>query len=563
VRSPGKTGPVFWGMEKKGKTMADLNPQDMIEELQANIKTGDARKARLVLAHLGEVDGKARNRLIYLLSRARIEFAIPLFLYLLSHQPRVVEEMPAIRDAFLSMLLAQPSKLLDFLASPAIEDKFELIRVAGELRLEEATPLLLGLISASEDEAEIHLLLETLGLIGDPLAINTLSDYLYAANRELTVAAVQSLGQVGTPTAMHRLAERMGTDNELDYLILSIFAEVQDQISLEKLNDTIRSHYAHMRTFAKSELVRIGPKAVPVLIANLRHDDPDFLIHTLNILGEIGDESAVVPIRKLLSDEPKNANVRFAAYEALALLPLRKGAYTLTAGLGDREDHVCIAAARAIDKNFSPILGAGIKNLLRGPEEEARHIAKIIVNAQVDNIFLFLADDELFQELALIYLPHTHKDTRSHYRRLLAANGQGGFADKLVGDNGEQPRPKVVAVDDSRMILNIYKATLHELGYDPVLFEFPASALEWLRREKPLMVLTDLNMPGMTGIQLSEKIRALHPAAALPIIMVTTQNESQDNEAALRAGVNAILHKPFNQRSLGAAMAQLLSAVPV
>lgn len=534
--------------------MAELNPQHMIEELQDNVKTGDALKAQLVLAHLGQVDLKTRNRLVYILSRAEPEFSVPLYIYLLTELAAVADEMPIIRESMLSILLAYPEKLTEFLQSPKIKDKTELIRVVGELRFEEATPVLLDLIAVSENESEILLIIESLGLIGDPLAVNTLSDYLYAANRELIMAAVQSLGQVGTPSAMHRLAERMGTDNEIDYLILSIFSEVQDQVSLDKLNDTIRSHYAHMRTFAKSELVRIGPKAVPVLIENLLHDDPDFLIHTLNVLGDIGDESAVVPIRKLLTNEPKSANVRFGAYEALALLPLKKGAYTLTAGLTDPEDHVCVAAARAIDKNFSTILGAGIKNLLRGPEDEARHIAKIIVNGQVDSIFLHLADDELFQELALIYLPHAHQDIRNHYLNLLLKADKKDFADKLTGEEEQAVRPKVVAVDDSRMILNIYRATLHELGYDPVLFEFPASALEWLQMEKPLMVLTDLNMPDITGVQLTRKIRQKYGADQLPVIMVTTQNESQDNEEAYAAGVNAILHKPFNANSLGAAM---------
>lgn len=542
-----------------GVFMAELNPQHMIEELQDNIRTGDALKAQLVLAHLEQVDIKTRNRLIYLLSRADADFSVPLFIYLVQDQVTVADEMPIIRETLLSILLAYPEKLVAFLSSSKISDKTELIRVVGELRFDEATSALLNIVASSDNEAEILLIIESLGLIGDPLAINTLTDYLYAANRELIIAAVQSLGQVGTPTAMHRLAERMGTDNEIDYLILSIFSEVQDQISLEKLNDTIRSHYAHMRTFAKSELVRIGPKAVPVMIDNLLHDDPDFLIHTLNVLGDIGDESAVVPIRKLLTNEPKSANVRFAAYEALALLPLKKGAYTLTAGLTDQEDHVCIAAARAIDKNFSPILGAGIKNLLRGPESEARHIVKIIVNAQVDAIFIHLADDELFEELALYYLPHAHKDIRRHYHELLLRAGKNKFADKLTGEEEQAIRPKVVAVDDSRMILNIYKATLHELGYDPVLFEFPASALEWLQTEKPLMVLTDLNMPNITGIQLARKVRDKYAAKLLPIIMVTTQNESQDNEEAYAAGVNAIVHKPFNSKSLGAAMDKVLT----
>lgn len=538
--------------------MANVNPQDMIEEIQANIETGDLMKAQLVLAHMRDVDHKTRNRLMFLLTRADTDFSVPLFIYLLKNQADVAEEMPIIRETLLSVLVAYPEKLINYLTSPKIIDRTELIRVVGELRLEEATSTLLRMIAVSEDDAEILLIIESLGLIGDPEAINTLTDYLYAANKELIVAAIQALGQVGTPTAMHRLAERMGTDNEIDYLILSIFSEVQDQVSLEKLSDTLRSHYAHMRTFAKAELVRIGPKAVPILIENLLHDDPDLRIHTLNVLGDIGDESAIVPIRKLLASEPKSANVRFAAYEALAMLPLKKGAYTLTAGLTDPEDHVCIAAARAIDRNFSPILAAGIKNLLRGPEKEARHIAKIIVNGQVDNIFLSLVDDEVFEQMALEYLPHTHRDIRDHYYQLLQKAGKAEFAKKFTGGIEIGKRQKVVAVDDSRMILNIYKATLHELGYEPMLFEFPASALQWLEGEKPLMVLTDLNMPEITGIQLAERVRQIYPSDILPIIMVTTQNESQDNEAALAAGVNSILHKPFNAKSLGEAMSKVL-----
>ena len=156
--------------------------------------------------------------------------------------------------------------------------------------------------------------------------------------------------------------------------------------------------------------------------------------------------------------------------------------------------------------------------------------------------------------MALIYLPHTHKDTRQHYHDLLIEHGFKTFAKKITGNVAEAEKPKIVAVDDSRMILNIYKATLHELGYDPVLFEFPASAIEWLQKEKPLMVLTDLNMPDITGVQLTEEIRKKYTSEELPIIMVTTQNEVNDNEAAREAGVNRILHKPFNAATLGAAI---------
>ncbi|MCB2215484.1 HEAT repeat domain-containing protein [Desulfofustis glycolicus] len=538
--------------------MAGPNTEHMIEEIRANVRSGDRLKARLVLAHIGEVDERTQNRLVYEMSRGQPSFSVPLLCYLLSDHPTLADSLSAIRELLFSSLIAYPEQINGFLLSADISDKTPIIQLVGEMKYEHATSALLELIDTVHDEALILLIIETLGDIGDPQAINTLTDYLYAANREMILAAVRALGQVGTPTAMHRLAERMGTDNEIDFKILSIFAEVQDQVSLDKLNDTLRSHYAHMRTFAKQELITIGPKSVPLLIENLRHHDQDFLIHSLNVLGEIGDESAVKPIRKLLESEPRDANVRFAAYEALALLPLRKGAYTLTAGLSDAEEHVCIAAARAIEKNYSDIIVAGLKNLLRSDDDEAHHITKIIVDAQVDRLFLSLAREDFFLEMALAYLPRTHRDIRAHYAGLLRKAGFAEAAAKILGEQETTIRPKVVAVDDSRMILNIYKATLHELGYEPVLFEFPGSALDWLRLEKPLLVLTDLNMPEITGIQLTEKIREIYPAKILPIIMVTTQNEAMDNEAARTAGVNRILHKPFSAASLKAAMADEL-----
>ncbi len=538
--------------------MADLNTQYMIDEVRDNIQTGDTLKTKLVLSHLNDLDLKTQNRLIYELSRGDVKFSVPIFLHLMTEHVEIVDKLPIIKETLLSNLLAYPEMLIEFLSDPTIKDKTHLIKVAGELRFEEAVPALLYLVANSQDGAEISLIIETLGMIGDPQAINTLTDFLYAANRDLIITAIRALGQVGTQSAMHRLGERMGTDNEIDHMILSIFADVQDPVALEKLNDTLASHYAHMRIYAKQELVRIGVKAVPALIENLLQDDPDFIIHTLNILGDIGDESAIMPIRKLLGKEPKSANVRFAAYEALALLPLRKGAYTLTAGLSDPEDHVCVAAARAIDQNYSEILAAGIKNLLRNKDDEARHISKIIVNAQVDKIFLSLVDEEFFQELALIYLPHAHKDTREHYAKILAENGFENFAKKLTGEEEDENKVEIVAVDDSRMILNIYKATLHELGFEPVLFEFPATAIEWLQKEKPAMLLTDLNMPEISGVQLTAEIRKKYSSEELPIIMVTTQNEANDNEAAYKAGVDKIMQKPFNAEILKAAMDEYL-----
>ncbi|MCA1743820.1 MAG: response regulator, partial [Desulfovibrionales bacterium] len=75
-------------------------------------------------------------------------------------------------------------------------------------------------------------------------------------------------------------------------------------------------------------------------------------------------------------------------------------------------------------------------------------------------------------------------------------------------------------------------------------------ALEWLKSNKPEIVFTDLNMPDMTGIDLIGGIRQIYTIKQLPIVMVTTQNETQDNEDARKAGVNDIAFKPFSKQSL-------------
>ena len=344
--------------------MSEFHPLQRIEAIQENIKNGNAIKTPLILTSLGASVQNIENILLHELTRNEISFNLHQLLQLLADHTSLAVELSLIKEILLYQMLAHPDLLKSFLVNPKIKGQEYLTQIAGELQLTELTPALIKLVASSQDEAEIKLLLETLGKIGDSSAINILNEYLYSENHNFIMTAVHVLGQMGTPPAMTKLAERMGTDTTIDLLILAIFAEVRDTLSLEKLNGALRSSYVQIRTYAKQELVRIGTEVVPRLVKKFLHDDPDFQIHTLNILGDIGDASAISPIRKLLGREPRNANVRFAAYEALSVLPLRKGAYILAAGLTDKEDHVCIAAARAIERNYSDILKTGIKNLI-------------------------------------------------------------------------------------------------------------------------------------------------------------------------------------------------------
>jgi CheY-like chemotaxis protein/HEAT repeat protein len=541
--------------------MTMINARDFIEELRFDIREKDMLKAKLVLSKIGAVDGDVRKMALFELNRADDTFAIPLIINLIAERRDLARAYPKIKEILYAKALYHPEKLIAMLTREVKrENRVMLAEVAGDMRLEAATSQLMGILNEDDDEMVIKAVITALGMIGETAAITAISEYLYSGSLELTIAAIHALGQLASPTAFQRLSEKLGSDPDLDIMILDVFAADQSPEAIERLNEGLSSHYAHLRNAAKQRLRDMGGKAVPVLIANLLYDDPDLLIHTLNVLGQIGDESAIAPIRKLLHNEPKDANVRFAAYETLGMLPLEKGAFALAQGLTDPVENVRTAAAGAIDRNYNTMLAAGLKNMIRSGDSEARQVAETTLNAGCDTIFLDLMQEEVFQTCAVEFLSQrAHPDVRSRFVALMRQNGYDSLGVTITEQARGQAAPmlKVFAVDDSKMILNIYRGVLHSLGCEPRLFEFPADALNALASDPPDVIFTDLNMPDIDGIALIREVRRRFDKVVLPIVMVTTQNETQDNEAAFDAGVNAIFHKPFTAQDIGRALTDI------
>jgi CheY-like chemotaxis protein len=536
--------------------MPEINPQDFINELRFDIKTNDKIKAHLVLKHFDEVDKQTQKMAVLELNRSDITFTISVLVELIATEHRWTEAPSDLKELLYAKILSNPGVLTELLVNEAKPNNRALLaEIAGEIRLELAAPVLLGMLNEETNESVLCGAINAIGMIGDPSAITTVSEFLYSNSVELIIAAIQTLGQLGTPTAYQRLSEKLGEDRDLDLMILEVFTNSQNDEALKRLNATVSSQQARLRNAGKQCLIQIGAKAVPVLISNLRYQDPDLLIHTLNVLGEIGDESAIGPIRKLLFNEPKDPNVRFAAYEALGRLPVAKGAFAMAQGLHDKVDNVRSAAANAIDHNYNTVLAAGIKNMIHDEAGDERPISRTFIDTHCDMVVLDLIDEPEFQEFAVTYLgTRAHSDTRNYYIDLLKANGKTESAERIAAQTTIEKKDalKVFAVDDSKMILNIYRSVLHNLGFAPELFEFPAQAIEMVQAAKPDLVFTDLNMPEISGIELTRTMRQWFSKEQMPIIMVTTQNETTDNEAAMEAGVTAILHKPFNEESLKA-----------
>ncbi len=111
---------------------------------------------------------------------------------------------------------------------------------------------------------------------------------------------------------------------------------------------------------------------------------------------------------------------------------------------------------------------------------------------------------------------------------------------------------KFLIVDDSSTMRRIVVNTLKSLGYtDYVEAEDGKVAFEKLTADDSInFIITDWNMPVMTGLELTKAIRANDKTKELPILMVTTRGIKEDIVQALQARVNNYVVKPFTPQIL-------------
>ncbi|UGB38796.1 chemotaxis response regulator CheY [Frateuria soli] len=112
---------------------------------------------------------------------------------------------------------------------------------------------------------------------------------------------------------------------------------------------------------------------------------------------------------------------------------------------------------------------------------------------------------------------------------------------------------KILVVDDFSTMRRIVRNLLVELGFTNTLIQEADdgnNALIMLRSQPFDMVVTDWNMPNMTGIDLLRAIRAEPSLKGLPVLMVTAENNRDQIIAAAQAGVNGYIVKPFNAVTL-------------
>jgi DNA-binding response OmpR family regulator len=110
-------------------------------------------------------------------------------------------------------------------------------------------------------------------------------------------------------------------------------------------------------------------------------------------------------------------------------------------------------------------------------------------------------------------------------------------------------KPLILVVDDDRKILRLLRIELTAQGFQVLMAERGQDAIELVERQRPDLVVLDIIMPGMDGLEVLKRLRE---STGVPVILLTAKGTDADKILGLELGADDYLAKPFNPEELTA-----------
>jgi two-component system chemotaxis response regulator CheY len=120
---------------------------------------------------------------------------------------------------------------------------------------------------------------------------------------------------------------------------------------------------------------------------------------------------------------------------------------------------------------------------------------------------------------------------------------------------------KILVVEDDKTTRKILGLYLKAKGFDVLYAENGLDAMEKLGAEAVNLVLTDLNMPYMDGIELTRNLKADSGLKEVPVLMVTTEADDEERRKAMEAGADGYLVKPVSAEMVSEQIKSILSNI--
>ena len=133
----------------------------------------------------------------------------------------------------------------------------------------------------------------------------------------------------------------------------------------------------------------------------------------------------------------------------------------------------------------------------------------------------------------------------------------------IVGGQRRVSEIRTLIVDDSSVMRKIVERALRQAGLDSLVVHEAGSGIEGievLRAKKVDLILSDINMPSMDGLEFLRQIRTQQLAPGVPVVMITTESSEEHVKAAIQAGAQGYIRKPFTAEQVKERVLPLVSA---
>ena len=122
---------------------------------------------------------------------------------------------------------------------------------------------------------------------------------------------------------------------------------------------------------------------------------------------------------------------------------------------------------------------------------------------------------------------------------------------------------RTLIVDDSSVMRKIVERALRQAGLDPLIVHEAGSGIdgiELLKVQSVDLILSDINMPSMDGLEFLRQIRAQNLAPGVPVVMITTESSEEHVKQAIMAGAQGYIRKPFTAEQVKERVLPLVNA---
>lgn len=534
-----------------------------IEKFKLCIDTHDIDRAKKYLSQTAERPDNEQQEILQILALAKDKTAF-LLLEFLTRDPYHTLK---IHHRIIQLIIDRAHLNYEF--AMILLDNLKFSSISHIL------PLLRHILNNEIRKKYLHKIINYSHINGIEQLVPDVAEFIFYDDVDLKKEAVQALEKIGTKSCLEKLLHAANTSKCDQHILDAIKNIKKHHISISKeaplqttpeqpaekkpvlrfKTDDLVSQNIQQRFDALNWFSEQGPDMVACLFKQLKRMDlnqnHDLAVNIIRLIARTTPLKTVNDLFDITNSKQVENTIRFAAYSALNAFPELESTASLIQGLTDPALYIRLAAAKTLDKKMTDFVCVEIKKLVESGTRKSETIAQTILDARASRIIEFLMISDSFDYVASNYLAKTASlPVLDTYISILEKRNQKASAKKYRDSRIEKVsglEEKAAIISSSDSILDTYGKMISIYNIGAFTFKRSQDALEYIVTDKPKVIICDLILNNMTGLELARELREIYSKTDLVIILSTLQKDldpRQLQKMASETGASGIYRFP-------------------